>query len=259
MSIPSLHHELITLPTGKTAGDSVAERHDIVLLFDATKANPNGDPDTGNMPRLQPDTLRGLVTDVCLKRKVRNFFSLYNPDGMLRSDQAPRGYDIFIRENAVLQQLMESTSIKEVAKEIFIDEFHLTVAQWDGKTAKSKPKGKGKKTKPTEDSPSGAEQLPGLESSAEAPQSVEAPHPADAETTTGGMADVEDTRRRAYRDALCRSFFDLRAFGGRYLQRVLLRVVSTARFVGRCSSHSQRVWIVSCNSTRLSRAARSRA
>src|ERR1017187_5384567 len=57
----------------------VTERHDIALLFDATNCNPNGDPDTGNMPRLQPDTLRGLVTDVCLKRKVRNFFGQFNP------------------------------------------------------------------------------------------------------------------------------------------------------------------------------------
>ena len=64
-----------TLWTGKSDTDVVTERHDIVLLFDATNCNPNGDPDTGNMPRLQPDTLHGLVTDVCLKRKVRNFFS----------------------------------------------------------------------------------------------------------------------------------------------------------------------------------------
>jgi Cas7 group CRISPR-associated protein Csh2 len=129
--LPALHHSLITVPDGKTAADHVAERHDIVLLFDATKANPNGDPDTGNMPRLQPDTLRGLVTDVCLKRKVRNFFSLYNPDGMLRSDPPPTGYEIFIRENAILQQVMESPAIKTIAKQIFIGEFHLTEAQWE--------------------------------------------------------------------------------------------------------------------------------
>ena len=53
---------------GRDADAVVTERHDIALLFDATNCNPNGDPDTGNMPRLQPDTLRGLVTDVCLKR-----------------------------------------------------------------------------------------------------------------------------------------------------------------------------------------------
>ena len=179
--------------------------HDIVLLFDATKANPNGDPDTGNMPRLQPDTLRGLVTDVCLKRKVRNFFSLYNPDGMLRSDPPPTGYEIFIRENAILQQLMESLAIETIAKQIFIDQFHLTEAQWEGKPAK-KPKGKGRKPKATAEPASEAEQSVAIDSSAKPPEA--------AETTAGGTADVEDSRRQAYRDALCRSFFDLRAFGG---------------------------------------------
>lgn len=204
---PSLHHNLIALPAGKTAGDDVGERHDIVLLFDATKANPNGDPDTGNMPRLQPDTLRGLVTDVCLKRKVRNFFSLYNPDGMLRSDPPPTGYEIFIRENAILQQQMESPAIEAIAKQIFIDEAHLTEAQWDGKPAK-KSKGKGKKAKAAAGSASVAEQSVAIDSAAEAPEAV------GAEANAGAMADVEDKRRQAYRDALCRSFFDLRAFGG---------------------------------------------
>src|SRR5271157_1919070 len=109
---PSLLHNLITLPAGKAAGDDVTERHDIVFLFDATKSNPNGDPDTGNMPRLQPDSLKGLVTDVCLKRKVRNVFSLYNPDGSLLNSHPRPGYDIFIHENAVLEQLMRSPEIE---------------------------------------------------------------------------------------------------------------------------------------------------
>ena len=195
----TLHHDLISLPTGMTADNYVGERHDIVLLFDATKANPNGDPDTGNMPRLQPDTLRGLVTDVCLKRKVRNFFSLYNPNGMLRSDPPPSGYEIFIRENAILQQLMESPAIKTIAKQIFIEEFHLTEAQWDGKPAK-KPKGKDKKAKTLVETTNDAEQSVVIDSS--------------ADTISAGTTDVEDLRRRSFRDALCRSFFDLRAFGG---------------------------------------------
>ena len=48
-------------------------RHDFVLLFDVTDGNPNGDPDAGNMPRVDPETMQGLVTDVCLKRKVRDY------------------------------------------------------------------------------------------------------------------------------------------------------------------------------------------
>src|SRR5918996_235957 len=50
-----------------------SKRHDIVLLFDVTDGNPNGDPDAGNLPRVDPETMQGLVTDVCLKRKVRDW------------------------------------------------------------------------------------------------------------------------------------------------------------------------------------------
>src|SRR5580692_7775609 len=99
----SLIHNLITLPQGKSTIDTVAERHDLVLLFDATNCNPNGDPDTGNMPRLQPDTLHGLVTDVCLKRKIRNFFSQHEPTGQPRVEGSARDstdrYAVFIHEN----------------------------------------------------------------------------------------------------------------------------------------------------------------
>ena len=96
-----------TLWTEKSATAVVAERHDIALLFDATNCNPNGDPDTGNMPRLQPDTLRGLVTDVCLKRKVRNFWGLNPPD--------PSGYDIFIKESAILGNVLQNSHDKLIA------------------------------------------------------------------------------------------------------------------------------------------------
>lgn len=51
----------------------VNKRHDFVLLFDVTDGNPNGDPDAGNLPRVDPETMQGLVTDVCIKRKVRNY------------------------------------------------------------------------------------------------------------------------------------------------------------------------------------------
>lgn len=51
----------------------INRRHDFVLFFEVTDGNPNGDPDAGNMPRVDPETMQGLVTDVCLKRKVRNF------------------------------------------------------------------------------------------------------------------------------------------------------------------------------------------
>ena len=55
----------------------LTNRHDILLLFEVTNGNPNGDPDAGNMPRLDPNTNSGIVSDVCLKRKVRNFVEMF--------------------------------------------------------------------------------------------------------------------------------------------------------------------------------------
>lgn len=69
-------------------------RYDFVLLFDVKDGNPNGDPDTSNLPRIDPETGEGLVTDVCLKRKVRNFVQL--------TKGATEGYDIYIKDKAVL-------------------------------------------------------------------------------------------------------------------------------------------------------------
>lgn len=63
--------------------DPIANRYDFVLLFDCTDGNPNGDPDAGNMPRTDPETMQGFVTDVCLKRKVRDFVETS------RENQAP--------------------------------------------------------------------------------------------------------------------------------------------------------------------------
>ena len=55
-------------------------RHDFVLFFDVTDGNPNGDPDAGNMPRVDPETMQGLVTDVCLKRKIRDWVDALHGD-----------------------------------------------------------------------------------------------------------------------------------------------------------------------------------
>src|SRR5829696_2339894 len=52
------------------------KRHDFVLIFDVTDGNPNGDPDAGNLPRTDPENLQGIVTDVCLKRKVRDYVTV---------------------------------------------------------------------------------------------------------------------------------------------------------------------------------------
>ncbi len=92
---------------------AIAHRYEFVYLFDITNGNPNGDPDAGNLPRLDPETNRGLVTDVCLKRKIRNFVSL-------DKDGAP-GYAIYMQEKAVLnqqhQKAWEALGIPPDAKE----------------------------------------------------------------------------------------------------------------------------------------------
>lgn len=73
---------------------AIANRYDIVYFFDVTDGNPNGDPDAGNLPRVDPETGHGLVTDVCLKRKVRNYV------GITRGEEPP--HEIYVKERAVL-------------------------------------------------------------------------------------------------------------------------------------------------------------
>jgi len=73
---------------------ALTQRHEFVLFFDVTNGNPNGDPDAGNLPRLDPETNHGLVSDVALKRKVRNYVALARPE-------AP-GHEIYMRDGATL-------------------------------------------------------------------------------------------------------------------------------------------------------------
>jgi len=86
---------------------TINNRYDFVLLFDVKDGNPNGDPDAGNLPRVDPETGNGLVTDVCLKRKVRNYVQLVNK-GV--------GYDIFIKEKGVLNNLIAEAHKEEGVK-----------------------------------------------------------------------------------------------------------------------------------------------
>jgi CRISPR-associated protein Csd2 len=81
----------------------INNRYEFVLLFDIKNGNPNGDPDAGNMPRLDPETSQGLVTDVCLKRKIRNFVELTQRDES--SKEAKPRYRIYMQEKAVLNNL----------------------------------------------------------------------------------------------------------------------------------------------------------
>ncbi len=82
--------------------DSLKNRYDFALLFDVTNGNPNGDPDAGNAPRLDPETGIGLVSDVCLKRKIRNYVCLAKTDPKTGAPES--GYDIYVKERAILNQ-----------------------------------------------------------------------------------------------------------------------------------------------------------
>lgn len=90
-------------------GETIKNRYEFVVLFDVENGNPNGDPDAGNMPRIDPESGLGLVTDVCLKRKIRNYVETVKED-------AP-GYQIYIKEDVPLnrsdRKACESLGIEE--------------------------------------------------------------------------------------------------------------------------------------------------
>jgi len=92
----------------------IQNRYEFVCFFDVTNGNPNGDPDAGNMPRLDPESSRGLVTDVCLKRKIRNYIEL--------TEDHAQGYDIYVKEKAVLnkqnQKAYDALDIKPIDKKL---------------------------------------------------------------------------------------------------------------------------------------------
>jgi len=93
---------------------AISNRYDFVYLFDVKDGNPNGDPDAGNLPRIDPETGKGLVTDVALKRKIRNYVA------MAKGETA--GFDIYMQERAVLNRAhlraYEAKGLKSEAKKL---------------------------------------------------------------------------------------------------------------------------------------------
>ncbi len=96
----------------------IKNRYDFVILFDVENGNPNGDPDAGNMPRVDPESGYGLVTDVCLKRKIRNYVETVKED--------EKGYRIYVKENVPLNRSdkeaynylgVNSSEVKKAKKE----------------------------------------------------------------------------------------------------------------------------------------------
>lgn len=238
----TLHHNLIKIPAGKNAGDVVGERHDIVLLTEVVKSNPNGDPDTGNMPRLQPDSMKGLMTDGCQKRKIRNFFSLYNPDSSLRMEDAgwQEGWRIFIREGAILQEQIEDPDVNSTAemkfrtwlmrqipgeyqqaivdalagvepqseqdKKVYKEIAKKYLAAWkDGKIPKA-PRG-GSDSESENEVPSTSEE----NDVKKGKKRKENPLMAEFDKV---LKRSPEYRERFLRDALCATYFDVRFFGG---------------------------------------------
>lgn len=90
-------------------GEIIKNRYEFVVLFEVENGNPNGDPDAGNMPRIDPETGYGIVTDVCLKRKIRNYVETVK--------EGSPGYEIYIKENVPL-----NTSDKKAFEYLKVDE-----------------------------------------------------------------------------------------------------------------------------------------
>lgn len=91
----------------------LAHRHDVLILLDVSNGNPNGDPDAGNMPRIDPNTNKGIITDVCLKRKIRNYVELFAPS---HDNDHENAFNILVRQGAVLNtqiQTAESNVLSE--------------------------------------------------------------------------------------------------------------------------------------------------
>ena len=97
----------------------IKNRYDFVLLFDVQNDNPNGDPDAGNAARVDPETQQGLVSDVALKRKIRNIVTLAKSDP--QTGEPEQGYDIYVKHRGVLEQqhrrAYEALGLEEKAKD----------------------------------------------------------------------------------------------------------------------------------------------
>jgi CRISPR-associated protein Csd2 len=91
--------------------EPIKNRYEFVMLYDVENGNPNGDPDAGNMPRVDPETGYGIVTDVCIKRKIRNYVELIK--------EGEKGFDIYVKQNVSLnsQDSKGMAAIKDKAKE----------------------------------------------------------------------------------------------------------------------------------------------
>lgn len=94
----------------------IKNRYDFVVLFDVENGNPNGDPDAGNMPRVDPETGIGLVTDACIKRKIRNYVETVKEDAA--------GFKIYIKEGIPLNR-SDLKAVESLGIDVGDDKMHL--------------------------------------------------------------------------------------------------------------------------------------
>ena len=123
---------------------TLTNRHDFVLLFDVKDGNPNGDPDAGNMPRLDAETGHGLVTDVALKRKVRNFVALVHEQSERQPQPGEARFEIYIREKAILN-LQNQRAYSALKLDAAVDEAPPDDGSADDKKPAVKKAGKEKR------------------------------------------------------------------------------------------------------------------
>lgn len=166
-------------------------RYDLVYFFDITDGNPNGDPDAGNLPRLDPETGQGLVTDVCLKRKIRNFVELVGHHEEPAGQHTP-GLQVFVREGAILnRQIEEAYEQSEFVKK--------SLAEWARYELARKPKRKPAKDKNEGDPNAGSQEA----------EKVNKTKLAKQDKIQQPSMHYEDVARQW----MCDQFFDIRAFG----------------------------------------------
>jgi CRISPR-associated protein Csd2 len=201
-------------------------RHDFVLLFDVMDGNPNGDPDGGNMPRTDAETSHGLVTDVCLKRKIRNYVSIYAEHNA--TEEQKKRLNIFVEHHGILNnqirrayteqniptgkpasEVIKDTDVLEILREykrLLPSAFMLTDSE--GATEED--------VVPTlayTGELSAAELQEALEASEELYQNKAVKKFIDALTKKAGKPDKNRANAEKARKWMCANFYDVRMFG----------------------------------------------
>ncbi len=191
------------------------KRHEFVLLFDVKNGNPNGDPDTGNLPRVDTETMHGLVTDVAIKRKIRDYIALTQQD----NGQSRPGFGIFVQSKTALNTLyfraLRETGIEATKVDVSDDEelvewlAHLDAddLEFDSDTPCLTYAGEASKEKDILDILKGGNEVgkalePKLKALAKA-----------MAMAIKGQPRVTPKKREEAKSVLCRDYFDIRMFG----------------------------------------------